>query len=675
MDNKDIDKAFSINQDEISRNIEAFDRNNAARVERLSHTAAGAYRRAFYSIPVLLHLNYPGVPGFVDHRETPFGVRHFPESEYAEIGRKHLPNGLPDYHRIIKVDRPIARSLFLIGSPGTVGYTGASDLDYWICLDRPGISAEAWKAYLKKLKIITAWVRIKLGVEVNFYPTDLNDLASNTLRTSTKETEGEVAPLVVKEELYRTLLHVAGARPAWWGAPVGMDRAGYEGFIRSLNGSALEKRWDLIDFGYPVKPGPQEYLAAALWLSRKSEDDPFKGTLKLILILEQIENRLQSPQLCEVLKEKVLGAGPGSWPVDPYVLTIERVLGYADRTLPPKLVDLVRMAAFYKIRGPFDPSEGKPEDRKRFLLHKLARDWGWDERRFERLSRYSTWPEQERLALGRQMKELLFVLYTRAAKRLLTEFPDQVTPDDEHLAEFKARILARYSDHQATVETLPSSLDRKGLPSEITLVWTGRDWQLFGGLVEPYQMGVKKSKGKMIYQADRAARVAAWLVNNQIGIPEIRDQFHFFGAPFGSDAFFRLVETLYGLFPPLDLHKKTSKHRWIHGGVGPRLIVVNLETPGERYLAGVDLIYRTNWREMRHSTLNWKTVEDLAKRYQDVYDIINESGGIEREDINIFVHRNPAGRKIGNNLDAVLAGKIMQKQQYQTQSKGWLDTE
>ena len=134
-----------------------------------------------------------------------------------------------------------------------------------------------------------------------------------------------MAPLLLKEEVYRTLVHVAGRMPLWWAVPPGTGQAAYRNIARGN----LALSTDLIDLGFPDRPGPQEFLAAALWLSRKSEADPFKGALKMILVLEQVESGLKAPLLCHLLKKKVLTAEESELPVDPYALMIERVLGCA----------------------------------------------------------------------------------------------------------------------------------------------------------------------------------------------------------------------------------------------------------------------------------------------------------------------------------------------------------
>jgi hypothetical protein len=154
------------------------------------------------------------------------------------------------------------------------------------------------------------------------------------------------------EELYRTMILVAGRLPLWLILPSGAPEPEYLRLAETM--APLE--WEgtppfYVNMGFPRRPQPQEYLAAAMWLTCKSEADPFKGILKIIPILEAVETGFTAPLLCDVVKEEIIrGAAPGGT-ADPYLITVERVISYAASSLAPEQTDLIRDAAVLKILG------------------------------------------------------------------------------------------------------------------------------------------------------------------------------------------------------------------------------------------------------------------------------------------------------------------------------------
>ena len=635
----------------MSKSLEVLRTNNTLRIDAIRSYGTGNLWAVFQLIPFLLHINHADFPGFIEADDVPRGVCGFENSVFLESARDSFPSLADEFEQAVSVERTAVQSLLLMGSSGSVGHTAASDLDYWVCINRRDFPGDKWEKFLRKLSAIEAWAQEVHSTEVHFYPVDLGDLSVNRFQRYGEETEGEVAPLLLKEEVYRTLVHVAGRMPLWWAVPPGTGQAAYRNIARGN----LALSTDLIDLGFPDRPGPQEFLAAALWLSRKSEADPFKGALKMILVLEQVESGLKAPLLCHLLKKKVLTAEESELPVDPYALMIERVLGCAAEKLDRESLELIRLSVYYKVRGPFDLFPAGRSGPKARLLQKLISQWGWGEEMEDHYNHYSSWSERERLVLGEKMKMLLFNLYSRIARRLMSDYPDLVTSEDQNLAQLKAMIMARYSIHQAKVEELPSNLHRKTIPQSMTLVHAGDMWELFGGRFEVAPANSEESQGNLLYTAARAARVAVWLFHNRLYTPSMKLKLRPRLGPVSLEAILRFLDTLRKVFPPRQPAELDHKDVFRLGGEGPRLLALNFESPAHlSKIMSADLIFRTSWGEMRHAHFLLDPNLNEVEKIMTLAAFLTDHGHCEPSDWHFLAPDGAAGLKMRRNVQAAL---------------------
>ncbi len=641
----------------LNRNIAAFQRNNVARFQALHSYGSSGFRKVFLLVPVFIQVNHPSIPGYLEEEGSPRGIYGFRDSKFQQISQEMWPGPRNEWDKAITSLRPVVESLILMGSSGSVGHTSASDLDYWVCVDTMKIRAETLDLLRKKLDLISEWAARTHSTEVNFYLINTEDVAANRLRPQGEEAEGEVAPLLLKEELYRTILLVAGRAPLWWALPAGTSFRQYNMILDNM--SEFEPHGfysaDYIDLGFPLRPDPQEFMAAALWLSQKSEADPFKGVLKMIILLEQVESKLQAPLLCDLVKAAVLTAGDAELPVDPYAITIGRVLDFSLRKLTEPELELVRISAYYKVRGPLDREKEAEDTPKERLLRELVEKWGWDSRKTDDYNSYSSWPDRRKLGLGQDVKNLLFTVYKRVAQKLIEDYPDQVTTEDQSLNQLTAKILSRYSGHQAKVEDLPSSIHRKTLPHFMTLVYYRSRWGLYGGRLEAWQAGTEEFDGRLIYECSRAARAAAWLVHNRLVNSNLKLTLRPRPGPVGLETIIELLKKLVELFPTLPHGSLSEKSHWTTGGKGPRLLVLNLEEPWhETKMKSVDLIYRTAWGEMRHSALKLDSPVSEAEKAIATAEKLLETGEMRIEDVHYFAPPEAAGKRMRNNLQAAV---------------------
>ncbi|MDR0548301.1 MAG: class I adenylate cyclase [Deltaproteobacteria bacterium] len=630
--------------------------NNRARIRDLRTLATPGFRRTFDLIPTLLHHNHADLPGYSPDPQTPHGLVYYDiwlkRGQLTEKGP--WATGRP-------VERPVVECLVLIGSSGSVGQTSRSDLDYWVCYDPARLNGLSLDLFRAKLAAISHWAMTENQTEANFYPMDLAVLAEGRLNSLSEERDGEVAPMLLIEELYRTILYVAGRFPLWLVFPTDGTAAEYLAAASELAPlSWTESPPFYVDFGFPVKPQPQEYLASAMWLTCKSEADPFKGLFKIMPILEAVETEFASPLLCDEVKAKIFASNPLEendeiWPVDPYIVTVDRVVDYVSRRLSPKELDLVEEAAALKILGlasggGLAVEQGLAEPKRR-VLEKWLKAWDWPPAKLKRLEDYDNWPARDKNAQAQELIKLLFRCYMIIANNLMTHFPGQVDAQNEVLAPMAARMLGRFGGAEVTVERLPSHILREKLTDQFLLRREGDVWSLYER--PEGSGGAAPGEGNLLYRTLRAAKAAAWLVSNQLYNPKfpvaVAESDRELVTPALLTAYLnKLVE----LFPPIKFHALNPQTIWLAQAQGPVLLTFNFEEPTEgRIIRSLDVIYRTGWGETRHQH---KDVGDLTIEADKLFllsQLLHESCGVASSEPLVFLaEAQPLMVRVFSNL-------------------------
>ena len=628
----------------LTVNQKSFILNNIMRMRRMISFATRGFTAVFQNVPFFLQVNQPRMPGYVRDGDHVRGIYGFDRSGFARMIREGHPHR--DYRSIL-ASRPCIQSLMLIGSAGSAGHTSISDLDYWVCIDRQNLKPEEIEILEIKLEAITHWAEDKHGTEVHFFLLDPRDVKAGRLGALDEESSGDVMPRLLKEEFYRTLLHVAGRIPLWWAAAPGIDKAGYErlcGLVDQIDSTVFDPL-DFIDLGFVESPDPREYLGAAMWQAYKSRRDPFKAALKMFLILEQVESGFQTPLLCDQVKKAVFKAGPDDLPVDPYLMTIRRVLAFSEKILPERL-DLLRRAVWFKLRAPDDQGRPSPKDPKGPILEGLAHEWGWSQDRIEDLYQYPFWAESRKLRLGEDTKALLLDLYSRIAARLRTDYPEQVRISDDSLARLNASLLARWADHENKIEDLPSDFHRRQLPQDMNLLMEGDRWRLHDSV---------DAAGDPVYSAHRACRVAAWLVHNQLWHPNLRLRLRTGPSPMKLRAMTALLPLLHKTFPPVDV-VALEESSLLAQPAGQKVLAVNMEEASDQTkIITAEVIYRTNLGETYHEFLDIPRTGGEAEKYLFIaQNLFKNEPELTPDDVEIYVPPGQSRDELHDNLYAVL---------------------
>jgi hypothetical protein len=256
--NDEIDRA------ELKRVDGVFVRQHRLRLEETRARLTPTRRDILDALPCLLHFNHPLLPGFSGYG-TPVGIDQYVPSRRGLKVLEQFTHLRQDH---VKRQPTQIRSLFLMGSSGSVAQTQLSDLDVWVVA-----AAELHAALTPKLEKIAQWAA-SMGVELQCFA-----VASDQFE---RPTGASGSPLLL-DEFYRSATYVAGRHPLWWLIPDEVDD-GYDSMARRLLQQRFVHPHRYVDFGPVGAFAHDEILFAAVRELERSLKTPHKSLLKLALL-------------------------------------------------------------------------------------------------------------------------------------------------------------------------------------------------------------------------------------------------------------------------------------------------------------------------------------------------------------------------------------------------------
>lgn len=362
---------------------------NRDRLLRLSAALRERQRDFVNVLPLLLHINHPLLPGFISS-EVPCSIADYSPPASAIAAAKRLSKSF--VHEKRARARHDIQSLFLMGSAGTLGHSGESDLDLWVVY-RAELSPEELAALRAKLDVLAAWGR-DCGLEVHAFLMEPDSFRAELRQSVDAEDCGTTQHYLLLDEFYRTALLLAGKPPLWWMVPP--DEEGqYEAWAHNLLHKRYLRAGDFIDFGGLATLPANEFFGAALWQLYKAIDSPYKSVLKLLL-MESYAQQFPSVQPLSLSFKRALyaSAEPDTNELDPYLMMFRRVESYLAEQGDDKRIDLVRRCFYLKLGERLSlPLSGTPSWRRE-RLSLLVASWGWPHYRLVELDNRRRWKVQ-----------------------------------------------------------------------------------------------------------------------------------------------------------------------------------------------------------------------------------------------------------------------------------------
>ena len=449
---------------------------NSARLEQARSLLFDRQTRVLDVLPLLIHLNHPQLPGFINQR-VPAGIEHyFPQAESLNALR-YVAKGL-QVPRISGLR--CIQSIFLMGSLGTLAQAANSDLDVWLChID--GMSDEQIAMLKAKCELIEKWAASQ-KVELHFFLMNAEEFRQGKQQThADTEHSGSTQHLLLLDEFYRSSLWLAGRHPSWWLVPTKYEKHSQH-YLEQLSEHELIHDVHWINFGSVATIPAAEFVGAGLWQLNKGLKNPYKSLLKLLLTQHYASQYPRIRPLCWDLKDTVQRGNINPLDCDGYLLMLNRVSDQVAAEHDDKRLELLRRAFYFKAHLPLTKaSQGQKRQWRYQELQQIVDTWHWSNEQLEHLDHRDDWQvhevQSERNALVNEML---------TSYRYLAAFSDKYTKkiriNRQDLTLLGNQLYAIYDAKPGKILTINPNITPDLVQDKISLVLSDQQrWQLISG--------------------------------------------------------------------------------------------------------------------------------------------------------------------------------------------------
>jgi adenylate cyclase class 1 len=413
----------------LKEKIKRYQLYNRSRKVRAINFSGQSSTLLFKVIPFLLHCNYPDLPGFIDDPEVKYGIYRFLPEKFLDstLFRRYFPVSTA---LSVKTATPYARnpyihSLKTIGSIGTVAQAAKSDCDYWVSIRHEELGEKGLDLLNEKCRLISEWAK-KFDLEVFFFLMDIDQTRENKFESSAEEeSAGSALKLLLKDELFRTHILVAGKMLLWWLIPPGLSDEEYRRYVTRLVKSGLNMD-NYIDLGYLSGIPRAEIFGACLWQLNKALDSPFKSVIKfayLELLLNKADTLplFSSKMLRMVTFPELLPEGEPILEIteiDPYLLLARDIVAFYQQSAAVQQDDnLIRECLFLKTLEGMKSQQKTPHLKKTMAL---MQSWNLLPEQMAKFLHISNWRYNDLLAAGVEVHNYLLSTYKRLRQLFAT---------------------------------------------------------------------------------------------------------------------------------------------------------------------------------------------------------------------------------------------------------------
>ncbi|MBI3794510.1 MAG: class I adenylate cyclase [Nitrospinae bacterium] len=500
---------------------------NKRRVEAAVQISPQKSAVAFYLVPLMLNYNHPSIPGYIEGGGDSAGVEFFEISQETRqiansmlrdfsVFEKDLPqNGLQ------RRQSPV-ESLMLMGSVGSCAQNADSDFDYWVVVDETKLSPAILASLKRRLTAVEKWGE-KQNIELHFFITDVTKVRANDFGKADKESAGSSQAKLLKEEFYRTCVHVAGKYPIWWLTPVAATDADYAVVVAKLVATPNFEKARYVDLGNIHQIENSEAFGSALWQINKAMESPYKSVLK-IAFLETLISKDGSMTLpCDDLKKFVLAQIEGPDATDPYLILITRLLDFYAARKRDDVVNLIRKCFYNKASVKVIPGIRKKQSRtfKEDVMIRCVDRWGWSEYDANRLNNFKEWDFESMLKLGNELHSFLLETYKSVTDTLKTAEGAKSAISDTDLTVLGRKLFSFYKRIPGKIDPIRRPTDDSVRQESVTfypLVQRGKKtvWMAYRGNVATE---IAKNSGveyAFLRKAMSLPEVIFWLAVNNV---------------------------------------------------------------------------------------------------------------------------------------------------------------
>ena len=461
---------------QINQWRQSFSALNSARLKQARSLLFERQTRVLDVLPLLIHLNHPQLPGFINNK-VPAGIEHY-------VPHTDSLSALRSVAKSIQVPRMGSersiKALFLMGSLGTLAQATDSDLDVWLCHDED-LDPESLSLLAEKCRLIEKWAD-RQKVELHFFLMNATDFRQQKQQNNVdSEHSGSTQHLLLLDEFYRASLWLAGRQPSWWLVPSQYEQHS-QYVLNQLSDQQLINDAQWINFGsIPTIPA-DEFIGAGLWQLNKGLKNPYKSLLKLLLTQHYASQYPNIRPLCWDLKDKVQAGDTAPLHCDGYVLMLNRVSQQVAGEHDQKRLELLRRAFYFKANLPITKANQGQQRQWRYQeLKQIVDSWQWSHAQLLHLDHRDEWQVQEVQAERNALVNEMLTSY-----RYLSAFSDKyakkIQINRQDLTLLGNQLYAIYDAKPGKILTVNPNITASLVQNKITLILTEqRRWQMLSG--------------------------------------------------------------------------------------------------------------------------------------------------------------------------------------------------
>ncbi|MCP4719436.1 MAG: adenylate cyclase, partial [Desulfobacteraceae bacterium] len=467
----------------------------------------------FQVIPLLIHENFEFIDTGPIHSKTPCGIADYmPSNQTVRICEKYTGKNKFKVGRSVK---PLIEGLFTMGSVGSLAQTFESDIDYWVCINENLIDSYGLERLRKKLELLETMAWNQFKTRVTFFIVDILKAKNNDFGDSTQESSGSAQSRLLKEEFYRTMIHVAGKLPLWAVLPTTISLNYYNMILDRVGRFAKSHRYmDLGDIhAIPVN----EYFGASIWQMFKWLKSPFKSVIKMALLEKYIHAYGKESLLCNQYKNEWMNSGTHLKLAqnDSYIILLKHLIDYYHQNKDTQSVNLLLTCFFLKLEI---SKQGEINNTifglRKILLEKCLGTWGWDEKRLFEIGKYREWPYSSIQRLSSTIEQYMQVKFNGFKEQFVNQSRGglMISNEDRKVLERKVDIVFLEKPYKIKRILLVSRGDRlfarlhlKHIPKSGT-----------PGLWELLHKDLKIHNDDSLAKANSIEEIGAWLINNHL---------------------------------------------------------------------------------------------------------------------------------------------------------------
>ncbi|ACN15434.1 CyaA2 [Desulforapulum autotrophicum HRM2] len=550
----------------------------------------------FEIIPLLIHENID-FPGYqADLEQSPRGIAEYrPCKQTVKTASRYVNTGKLECRFS---ELPHVEGLFTMGSTGTIAQAPDSDIDYWVCVRGYDPECMEEKRFQQKLTLLEQWALGKFKTEIHFFIVDIDRARIDDFGDSTRESSGSAQGMILKEEFYRTMIHVAGKLPFWCTLPVSVSREYYGLLLSRICANRFQCRF--IDFGDIHEIPSAAYFGASIWQLFKLLESPFKSVIKMALLEEFLYARGKKQLLCNRFKAQWMD--PGLYlplgKIDPYYILLKSLVDYYGQVNNPAAERLVQQCFFLKtgITKDSDLDETLFSMRS-FFITRAMDEWAWTRKMVFENGNFRQWQYLSITRLSRQIQQYMVKTYIRINQAIDREQCAMITPEDRTVLGRKMFVEFSSQPGKIPKTLMVSRSDRHFTSLVLTyLSQTGKPSQW--ALVNRFSRSAPESR-EVIRQAETIEEIAAWFIQNQLFSPSTIINLLPNPTPVSSNDIQGLFQALYRFFNHDNGKSPGSKNLLSKARITAIFISINLCVPRKkRRIHDSSAIYLNSWGEM-----------------------------------------------------------------------------